>query len=106
RAGVCPTVAAHVAGYLERRAGGKASTLMNLRCAADRLSAHPAAKKRLDEFTKADARDWLRDLIAALAPTTAGRTFRRGSQFFADAVDRELIARNPFAGIKSPGDTN
>lgn len=101
-----PTVAAYVAGYIAKREGAKVSTLMNLRCAEARLVAFAGTSKRLDEFTKADARDWLRTLVGMHAAATAGRTFRRGKQFFQDALDRELIRRNPFAGIKSPSDRN
>lgn len=101
-----PTVAAHLADCLSRRAGGKASTYTNLEIAARRLAAHVGGEKRLDEFTRADARDWLRRLVAEYAPATAGRTFRRGKQFFQVALERRLIAENPFAGVKSPGDTN
>lgn len=106
QAAALPTVANYVADYIAKREGGKASTMMNLRCAQARLVAFVGTEKRIDEFTKADARDWLRSLVGRHAAATAGRTFRRGKQFFADAVDRELIRRNPFEKVKSPSDTN
>ena len=65
------------------------------------------ADKLLADITSGDADDWRRSLLRAkktggqgLAENTARRRCGIAKQFLANAVDREVIVRNPFGKMK------
>lgn len=61
----------------------------------------------LAAFTVADGERftvWLTN--KGLSNNTVRRRCGRAKQFFANAVDREILARNPFAGVKSTVQAN
>lgn len=102
-----PTIAAHIDGYLARRTDIKQTTRSDIANAGKCLVAFAGETKRVDEFTKGDAADWLRWMKQQnYADATASRRMGRGSQLFNDALDHELIAKNPFRGVKVPGMRN
>ncbi len=101
-----PTIAEFVSKYIAGRTDMMPNTLKGLRTAERVFVTHVGPDKRLSDFTKADARSWLVSLKARFAPATAGRLFTWGSQFLGGAVEAEILIRNPFKGIKSPGQTN
>ena len=101
------TIAEHVKAYIARRTDTRPSTLMNLQRAEAMLVEFIGTEKRLDEFTKADARNWLLWMKEKkYANATIGRMFRRGAQFFKAAVEGEILTRNPLAGVKTPSQKN
>jgi integrase len=94
---------AFVDGYIARRADVKKNTRKGYGTARRRLLAFFGPDKPLADVTPADADDYLRHLRAGYAPGTARVWFRAAQQFFRAAARARLIAENPFAGIKAPG---
>ncbi len=93
----------------------KPATLINWRHAGRCLVTYFGVQRPLASITAAEARDWERwlrtgearenryakaTLDEGLAPNTVRKRVSNAKQFIQDAVDRELIARNPFAGLK------
>ena len=102
-----PRIADYIDSFLTKRTDLKESTRSDIRNSGKCLVEFVGSTKRLDEFTKGDASDWLRWMKGKeYADATASRRMGRGSQFFADAVDHDLIVKNPFKGVKVPGMTN
>ena len=110
-----PTLEAHLDRYLARRTDVKESTLTHWRQASRSLIEFFEGDRPLDTITAGDARDferWLgtsgarKNSYAGQSKATnvlARNTIRKrcgdAKQFFADAVQREIIPRNPFEGI-------
>ncbi len=103
-------------GYFEKRTDVKQSTHIVWSHAKRNLIEYFGADRRLDSITSGDAKDferWLSsgearensygdvDNAQGLAVNTVRKRIRNAKQFFADAVERELIPRNPFAALKS-----
>lgn len=101
--------------YFAARTDVKESTKVNWRQTRRLLLAYFGADRPLASITKGEAKDWERWLRTGearegryaertadegLAPPTARKRVSHAKQFFADAVNRELIQRNPFAGLK------
>ena len=102
-----PTIAAHVRAYIARRTDARPSTLVNLHRAETMLVEFAGTEKRIDQFTKAEARNWLLWMKEKkYANATISRMFRRGAQFFKAAIEGEILTRNPLAGIKTPSQKN
>ncbi len=107
--------------YFAKRGDVKPSTLLNWQHTRRCLLAFFGDERPLGSITPGDARDferWLRTAEArenryaenpadsGLAPNTARKRISNAKQFFQDAVNRELIARNPFAGLKGTVGSN
>jgi integrase len=98
--------------YVARRTDvkGSTSTVYNhtRRCLIEKFG----AKRPLDSITVGEANDWRRWLTTpkndanptaggqGLSENTARRRCGIAKQFFNDAIDRELVARNPFRKMK------
>lgn len=81
-----------------READTKASTRTVYKRTRKHLADFFGAKKRIAEVTTGDALDFRRHLIrSGMADNTIRRTCGIARQFFADAIERELLAKNPFA---------
>lgn len=90
-----------VAKYIESRRDAKPRTILNLERAKKALVDCFGEGKPLARFTAGDAdnfRLWL--LGKGMAENTIRRLCGRARQFFGVAVKRELIDRNPFAGLR------
>ncbi len=92
------TVTEFVDQYIAKRVGAKSSTLIVYgRCR--NLLAKFFKTTRLNEVTVAAAKDfvrWMKAKTKPLAENTARRMTGFARQFFNDAVERELIGKNPF----------
>lgn len=101
--------------YFTKRTDAKPGTLVVLGQTRRNLLEFFGADKPLTAITAADAKDFERYLRTTarehryaeakvddgLKPDTVRKRISNSKQFFADAVDRELIDRNPFAKLKS-----
>jgi len=96
------TLDAFVRAYITGRTDLKPSTRLAMEQTRDRLMAYFDPGTALRNVTAGDAKRWLIYLREHYAEATASRTLKRARQFFAAAIDDELIAVNPFARIK-PG---
>ncbi|HEY4261848.1 MAG TPA: phage integrase SAM-like domain-containing protein, partial [Schlesneria sp.] len=93
------TVAAFVDGFIaNREADTKESTRTVYKRTRKHLVGFFGAEVQLSSVTCGQAADFRRYLLARkLAENTVRRTCGFARQFFADAVERELITKNPFA---------
>jgi integrase len=112
------TLGEFLARYIENRRDVKESTRTNWRHSERNLLAFFGADRPLASITAGDAKDFERYIKlqarkvrksdegdSGAARGLNGETVRKrisnAKQFFADAVARELVARNPFAELKS-----
>ena len=106
------TLNEHLADFFARRTDVKASTLAQWELAKGNLLAYFDATRPLASITAGEAADFARWLATAaarendyagategLAVNTARKRVRLAKQFFADAVEHEKLARNPFAKL-------
>jgi integrase len=100
------TLGAFIGDYIAKRTDVKANTVTVYRRCRKHLIAYFGADKPIDEITAGDALDWRRWLVGKLAKNTIGRTSGIAKQFFHDAVDRELIAKNPFSKLSTQVGSN
>ena len=107
-----PTLLEHLDRYFASRGDVKESTLTHWRQARRSLLDFFGADRHLDTISAGDAKDferWLKTPTArknsysgqnkGLAPNTVRKRCGDAKQFFSDAVDREILSRNPFASI-------
>ncbi|WP_430451266.1 tyrosine-type recombinase/integrase [Rhodopirellula europaea] len=102
--------------YYELRSTGRgdwaASTAVKRKQSINDLEAYFGADHSIGEISSDDARRWLNWLTddapggRNLAPASASKKVKDARQFFANAVEMELIARNPFQSIKLPRQDN
>jgi integrase len=92
--------------YIAGRTDAKERTLLNLRMFGNRLIAFFGADKRLEEVKRSDADAWIISLKVQYAAATVGRTIKGARQLFQAACRADLIARNPFDGIKAGSHTD
>lgn len=103
--------------YIKRRSDVKRGTLLAYRQTQGNLLERFGADKLLAEITAGDAGDFKRWLLThgkalpggqrgPLAKATANRRTKAAKQFFEDAVEHELIARNPFRKVKGGASVN
>lgn len=102
------TLRAFIDAYFERRTDAKQGTIVHWQTVRRRLCTFFGDQKPLADITSGDAKDfrlWLltenRDAAGEitrrkLSDNTARRSCGVAKQFLQDAVDRELIDRNPF----------
>lgn len=101
--GSTPTVGAFLDKYIASRVGEiSARSIQLLEQTQARLVAHFGSAARLDRVTPDGALDWRAALIGSgLSEATARLHTRNAKSVFNAAVDRELIARNPFRKLPS-----
>ncbi len=92
--------------YVAGRTDAKERTILNLRMFGNRLMAFFGADKRLDDVKRSDADAWIISLKGQYAAATVGRTIKGARQLFQAACRAEIIARNPFDGIKAGSHTD
>jgi integrase len=91
---------AFIDSYIAGRANLKPNTLRNFQQSRRLLVEHFGADRDLTSITPAEAKAYREGMIReGRARSYMGREVRRARQFFTDAVDQQLIATNPFAGI-------
>ena len=115
------TLGEHLQNYMAKRTDVKAATAVNWGHTQRNLLKFFGPDRRLSSITAGDARDferWLRtsearehryantDADQGLSPNTARKRISNAKQFFEDAVQRELLSRNPFAGLKGSVGSN
>jgi integrase len=108
--GQSPALGPFLADYLERRkADLQPSTLAIIRQAASLLVRYFGEDRRLDAIGPAEALDWERWLMTqartrnrtgGLSLATVRKRVRVAKTIFNEAVEREILARNPFAKLK------
>jgi integrase len=98
-----PTLDAFVGDYIARRSDVKAGTVLWYNQTRRDLLKFFGADRRIDEITAGETKDFRRWLTCpknkdgqGLGESTARKRCSIAKQFLADAVDRELIQRNPF----------
>jgi integrase len=90
--------------YIAKRTDLKPRTRSNLEQARRKLVEFFGPARNLRGLTRGDAGDWRRSL--KLSRATVSTHVKKAKQFFADAVDRKLLAENPFAGLKAGKQAN
>ena len=115
------TLGEHLANYFAKRADVKQSTLTHWNQTKRLLLAYFGAERAISSITAGDAKDWERWLRTpkarehrygeakadeGLAVNTARKRVSNAKQFFQDAVSRDLLRRNPFAGLKGSVGSN
>ena len=107
-----PTLVEFVDRYIAKRTDTKPTTLIVYRRCRNLLAEY-FKTKRLDAVTVADAKDfsrWMTTKDRPLAVNTARRMNGFACQFFNDAVDAELLVKNPFKAkdikVSVRGDAN
>jgi integrase len=101
------TIAGHVAAYIDRRGDLGECARLNLRQAERKLLEHFGEPRMLASVTVGDAkayRQWLEGQGYALA--TIAMHVKKAKQLFGDAVDHELLAKNPFKGVVAGSQVN
>lgn len=115
------TLGEHLASYFAKRSDVKRSTLTHWNHTKRLLIAFFGEDRSLASITAGDAKDWERWLRTGeardhrygdakadegLAVNTARKRVCNAKQFFQDAVSRNLLDRNPFAGLKGSVGSN
>jgi len=115
------TLGVFLAEYFERRTDVKRSTILNWRHTRRCLLRFFGEERGLESITAGEAKDWERWLRSpkarenayaetpaesGLAANTVRKRVSNAKQFFADAVSRDLIVRNQFAGLKGSVGSN
>jgi hypothetical protein len=115
------TLGQQLTNYFARRTDVKPSTMTHWRQAERSLLAYFGSERPLDSITVGDAHDWERWLKSGkartnryveresdegLAPNTVRKRVSDAKQFFEDAVSRDLLAKNCFAGMKGAVGSN
>ena len=99
----CPTLAGFLKKYIEQRCHElEPSSVERLENTRDRLQPYFGCELPLDQITPNMTKDWRASIIEeGLTEGTARTHCRNAKTIFNDAVERELISRNPFAKLKS-----
>jgi integrase len=96
-----PGVLAYVDSYITGRTDLKAATVLKLRQTRAALARFFTDDRRIDEVSPADGKDFRRHLVGEGYSEASIATYVRVCRrFFGDAVDRELLRRNPFHGVQ------
>jgi integrase len=100
-----PLLTEFLDSFVERaKATKKPGTLAVWRQVIQNLKDHMPEGIRLDEVTVGHAKDFHTAIQAkGMKPTTIFKRIQFCRQFFNDAVDREIISKNPFAKVKAVG---
>ena len=108
------TLGSHLDDYLTRRSDVKKSTLIHWQHTRRNLLAYFGEDRALATITAGEARDWERWLKSGtaregryagreanegLAPNTVRKRVSNAKQFLQDAVEHDLIEKNPFAKL-------
>jgi len=113
-----PTLGEWIENYLSRQTHVKPASLLAVKQAtrnlldffnADRCLASITAGHAVDfkKWLLSDARSARQpDMPRRLSNATVGKRLSYACSIFADAVRHEVIARNPFEGVRRPGATN
>lgn len=86
--------------FVQSRADTKKSTRDNMQVMVDRLKEYFKPDRQMHTITQAEALDFTAWLKKSFAASTAHRTLGRCRQAFREAIRRDLLAKNPFEGIK------
>jgi integrase len=102
------TLADFINTYISKRSDVKGETAKVYKRCRNHLISYFGENKPIDSITVGDAADWRRWLKGTkkLSSNTVGRTSGIAKQFFHDAVDRELLAKNPFSKLSTQVGSN
>ena len=98
-----PTVSQWCQDYLNSRSDLAHRTRLGLQQTARLMVEHFGLERRLDQVTAGDAEAFIHALEKRYAPNTVRRVTGWCRQFFAAAIKRGMLTRNPFADL--PGTT-
>ncbi len=101
------TLAVYIGRYIERRTDLGRCALLNLRQSEAKLVEHFGKARKLDSITVGDAkgfRHWLEG--QRYAGATISMFVKKARQFFRDAVDHELLKKNPFKDVPAGTQVN
>lgn len=93
-----------LASYIGGRTDLKPRTIANLEQARNQLVSFFGKHRDIRTINFGEAGDWFRSMKGAQA--TIATHVKKARQFFADAIDRKLIAENPFSKIKIGSQAN
>lgn len=105
------TLEGFTTAYIKMRSDVKEDTRRGLENAKEELISYFGAERDFRNITEGEAQEFYQWMVSdrrelrggvkgKLGPNTARRRAGRAKQFFAHAVRRELMPRNPFSGIK------
>lgn len=110
RAGARPpevTLAQYVSDYIDRRKDIGECARLNLRQTEKQLTEFFGADRSMASITVGDAKDFRRGLVTdAYSLATIAMHVKKARQFFADAVDREILKSNPFRKVEAGSQVN
>lgn len=92
--------------YIDRRTDLKPGTLTTLKQTRDKLIAYFGANRPIGSITAAEAKDFKRHRRTSDSVGYVAKQVQIAKQFFKDAVDREILDRDPFAKIKAGSQKN
>lgn len=92
--------------YMKGRTDLKPSTIKNLKQTRESLVKFFGANRDLTTITRGEAGDWHIKLKAEFSGATVAMYIKKARQFFADAIDRDIITKNPFAKLSAPSQVN
>ncbi len=102
----CPALLSFVKSYIQSRSDVKASTITVWKRCQRHLERFFDEDRLLDSLTVGDAKDFRQYLVRQdLSENTIRKMCSVASQVFNDAIDRELIIRNPFQNKSIPRTT-
>jgi integrase len=87
--------------YIAGRTDLKPRTVLNLKQVQSGLVEFFGKDRDLKTITRGDMGDWHRKMKSRYATATVAMHVKKARQFFADAVDRELVDETPLKGIKA-----
>lgn len=98
-----PALGDYTRNYIDGRTHHKPNTTKTIDQARRVLVEHFGGDRPIDAISLGDAEDWLNALRAGgYKPATISTHVKKAKQMFAYAVDKELLARNPFEKLKAP----
>ena len=101
------TLREFIDNYINSRVDVKPNTIKSWRQTLRHLTNYLSPDKPLRDITRGDAKDWRLELIGReMADASIRKHCGFAKHFFAQAVDKELIGRNPFASLPSASVAN
>jgi integrase len=87
--------------YVAKRTDLKPRSRTNLQQSRNNLVGYFGAARDMTSITRGDVQDWHRTQSETFAAATVSMFVKKARQVFTDAVDRKLLADNPFRAVKA-----
>lgn len=92
--------------YIVRRTDWTHGTVLVFEQARNHLVKYFGADRRLDSITVGDAKDFRRLLARDYSEAYTAKMVRQARQLWRDAIERKLIAENPWSSVRCGSDRN